>query len=66
MIADVSLRLLYLILELTDRILIFGERHLRTVLAQYGAHYNGGRPHRALSLLRHGTRRVCGPYSLLR
>ena len=34
--------------ELTDRILIFGERHLRTVLAQYGAHYNGRRPHRAL------------------
>jgi putative transposase len=27
--------------ELTDRILIFGERHLRTVLAQFGAHYNG-------------------------
>jgi putative transposase len=25
--------------ELTDRILIFGERHLQTVLAQYGAHY---------------------------
>ena len=36
--------------ELTDRILIFGERHLRTVLARYGAHYNGGRPHRALRL----------------
>ena len=34
--------------ELTDRILIFGERHLRTVLARYGAHYNGQRPHRAL------------------
>jgi len=34
--------------ELTDRILIFGERHLRTVLAQYAAHYNGRRPHRAL------------------
>jgi putative transposase len=34
--------------ELTDRILIFGERHLRTVLAQYGAHYDGRRPHRAL------------------
>jgi putative transposase len=34
--------------ELTDRILIFGERHLRTVLARYGAHYNGRRPHRAL------------------
>jgi putative transposase len=25
--------------ELTDRILLFSERHLRTVLAQYGAHY---------------------------
>jgi len=36
--------------ELTDRILIFGERHLRTVLAEYGAHYNGRRPHRALAL----------------
>jgi putative transposase len=34
--------------ELTDRILIFGERHLRTVLGQYSAHYNGRRPHRAL------------------
>jgi hypothetical protein len=37
--------------ELTDRILIFGERHLRTVLAEYGAHYNGRRPHRAHRLL---------------
>ena len=37
-------------IELTDRILIFGERHLRAVLAQYGAHYNGRRPHRALRL----------------
>jgi hypothetical protein len=37
--------------ELTDRILIFGERHLQTVLARYGAHYNGRRPHRALRLL---------------
>ncbi|HWI01339.1 MAG TPA: integrase core domain-containing protein [Propionibacteriaceae bacterium] len=36
--------------ELTDRILIFGERHLRTVLARYGAHYNGRRPRRALQL----------------
>ena len=26
--------------ELTDRILIFGERHLRTLLAQYSTHYN--------------------------
>jgi transposase InsO family protein len=36
--------------ELTDRILIFGERHLRTVLAQYRTHYNRRRPHRALQL----------------
>jgi putative transposase len=36
--------------ELSDRILIFGERHLQTVLAQYGAHYNGRRPHRGLRL----------------
>ncbi len=33
--------------ELTDRILILGEWHLRTVLAHY-SHYNGRRPHRAL------------------
>jgi hypothetical protein len=37
--------------ELTDRILIFGERQLRTVLAHYSIHYNGRRPHRALRLL---------------
>ena len=37
--------------ELTDRILIFGEQHLRTVLARYSAHYNGQRPHRAMRLL---------------
>jgi len=37
--------------ELTDRILIFGERHhLRSVLRRYGAQYNGRRPHRALQL----------------
>ena len=36
--------------ELTDRILIFGERHLRTVLAQYSTHYNGRRPHRSVRL----------------
>ena len=36
--------------ELTDRILILGERHLRTVLARYAGHYNGRRPHRALRL----------------
>jgi putative transposase len=36
--------------ELTDRMLIFGERHLRTVLASYVRHYNGRRPHRAREL----------------
>jgi putative transposase len=36
--------------EVTDRMLIFGERHLRSVLAQYSAHYNRQRPHRALQL----------------
>ena len=34
--------------ELTDRILIFGERYLRTVLIAYSAHYNRRPPHRAL------------------
>jgi putative transposase len=36
--------------ELTDRMLIFSERHLRRVLARYAAHYNTQRPHRALQL----------------
>ena len=36
--------------EVTDRMLIFGERHLRRVLAVYAAHYNARRPHRALRL----------------
>ena len=36
--------------EVTDRMLIFGERHLRRVLAGYANHYNGLRPHRALQL----------------
>jgi putative transposase len=30
--------------------LIFGERHLRTVLTRYGTHYNGRRSHRTLRL----------------
>ena len=30
--------------EITDRMLIFGQRHLQLVLAQYAAHYNGRRP----------------------
>jgi len=36
--------------EVTDRMLISGERHLRLVLAQYEAHYNGRRPHRSRQL----------------
>jgi putative transposase len=36
--------------EVTDRMLISGERHLRSVLAQYSLHYNQQRPHRALQL----------------
>ncbi len=36
--------------EVTDRMLIFGERHLRTILAQYEVYYNGRRPHRSRHL----------------
>ena len=36
--------------ELTDHLSIFGEPHLRTVLAEYVRHYNGSRPHRAREL----------------
>ena len=36
--------------EVTDRMLIFGERHLRLVLAEFEAHYNGRRPHRSRQL----------------
>src|SRR6516164_488098 len=36
--------------EVTDRMLIFGERHLRTILAEYEGHYNGRRPHRSRQL----------------
>jgi putative transposase len=36
--------------EITDRMLIFGERHLRSVLAEYARHYNGRRPHRSRGL----------------
>ncbi|WP_093470586.1 integrase core domain-containing protein [Streptomyces melanosporofaciens] len=37
-------------IECTDRLLITGERHLRTVLTTYAEHYNVGRPHRSLDL----------------
>ncbi|WP_239334604.1 integrase core domain-containing protein [Frankia sp. CiP3] len=36
--------------EVTDRMLIFGERHLRVVLAEYARHYNGRHPHRGRGL----------------
>jgi putative transposase len=36
--------------EISDRMLIFGERHLRSVLAEYARHYNGRRPHRSRGL----------------
>jgi putative transposase len=36
--------------EVTDRMLIFGAQHLRTILAEYETHYNGRRPHRSRQL----------------
>ena len=36
--------------EVTDRMLIFGERHLRTILAEYEAHYNGRRDRKSTRL----------------
>jgi hypothetical protein len=36
--------------EATDRMSIFGARHLRGVLARYAMHYNRKRPHRSLKL----------------
>jgi Integrase core domain len=34
--------------EIIDRMLIFSERHLRIMMAEYARHYNGRRPHCAL------------------
>jgi transposase InsO family protein len=34
--------------ELLDRMLIFGRRHLQSVMAEYVDHYNAHRPHRSL------------------
>jgi putative transposase len=36
--------------ECLDRTLIFGRRHLESVLKTYIAHYNGHRPHRSLDM----------------
>ncbi|HEX2744507.1 MAG TPA: integrase core domain-containing protein [Streptosporangiaceae bacterium] len=36
--------------KVTDRMLIFGQRHLRAILAQYPGHCNGRRPHRSRQL----------------
>ena len=34
--------------EMLDRLLILGEAHLRSVLAEHQAHYNNARPHQRL------------------
>jgi transposase InsO family protein len=44
--------------ELLDRILVFGRRHLQSVLTEYVDHYNTHRPHRSL-----GQRPPLGPAS---
>ena len=35
--------------EFLDRMLILGERHLRSVLAEYQVHYNTARPHQGIA-----------------
>jgi putative transposase len=36
--------------EVIDQMPVVGERHLRTILAGYQAHYDGRRPHRSRHL----------------
>ena len=40
--------------EITDRMLIFGQRYLRTILDEDAAHYNGRRPTAVASSIRGG------------
>ena len=35
--------------ELLDRVLILGEAHLRSMLAEYQVHYNTARPHQGIA-----------------
>ena len=44
--------------ELTDRMLIFGERHLRSVLAVYAAHYKHTAAASSCSCVRHARKRL--------
>jgi putative transposase len=46
--------------EMTDQMLIFGARQLRSVLADYEVHYNGRRPHRSRQLRPPRPERLAG------
>jgi transposase InsO family protein len=50
--------------ECLDRILIFGESHLRRILASYAAYYNQARTHLALQKMRPCIEQSNGPVSL--